>query len=91
MIQLISSYLFDEAVHLNSFYIRKGDRTKQFWTQANVTGRKMTDADVYILTSGYTFSAAEEFTYNLKNMERAIIIGENHRGWRPSCQRILRQ
>ncbi len=80
MIQLISSYLFDEPVHLNSFYIRKGERTKQFWTQANVTGRKMTNADVYVLTSGYTFSAAEEFTYNLKNMERATIIGETTGG-----------
>ncbi len=34
MIQLLTSYLLEEPTHLNSFYIRKGDRTKQFWTQA---------------------------------------------------------
>jgi retinol-binding protein 3 len=28
------------------------------------------------LTSNDTFSAAEEFTYNLKNLKRAIVIGE---------------
>ena len=80
MIQLISSYFFDQAQHLNDFYIRKGDITQQFWTQANVEGPKMVDTPIYVLTSGNTFSAAEEFTYNLKNMERATIIGETTGG-----------
>jgi hypothetical protein len=31
----------------------------------------MVDTPVYILTSGGTFSAAEEIIYNLKNMKRA--------------------
>jgi C-terminal processing protease CtpA/Prc len=31
---------------------------------------------VYVLTSKRTFSAAEEFTYNLKNLKRAVIVGE---------------
>ncbi len=76
MIQLISSYLFDEPVHLNSFYIRQQDSIKQFWTQTFVDGPRMTDIPVYVLTSDYTFSAAEEFTYNLKNLKRATIVGE---------------
>jgi C-terminal processing protease CtpA/Prc len=80
MIQLISSYFFPERVHLNSFYIRKSDSTKQFWTQAHVQGPRMSDVDLYVLTSNYTFSAAEEFTYNLKNMERATIIGDTTGG-----------
>jgi hypothetical protein len=33
-----------------------------------------------VLTSGSTFSAAEEFTYNLKNLERATIVGETTGG-----------
>ena len=80
MIQLISSYFFPERVHLNSFYIRKSDSTKQFWTQAHVQGPRMSDVDLYVLTSSYTFSAAEEFTYNLKSMERATIIGDTTGG-----------
>lgn len=80
MIQLISSYLFDEPRHLNSFYIRAEDTIRQFWTQAYVAGPKMAGADVYVLTSNRTFSAAEEFTYNLKNMERATIVGETTGG-----------
>jgi hypothetical protein len=80
MIQLISSYLFEEPKHLNSFYIRKGDRTEQFWTQAFVQGPRLADVPVFVLTSAYTFSGAEEFTYNLKNMKRATIVGETTGG-----------
>jgi hypothetical protein len=80
MIQLITSYFFPEPVLLNSFYVRKTDSTQQFWTQACVEGPRMTDVDLYVLTSSYTFSGAEEFTYNLKNMERATIIGETTGG-----------
>jgi len=75
MIQLMNSYFFDEVKHLNDFYIRKGDITRQFWTQAWVPGPRLEDTPLYVLTSERTFSAAEEFTYNLKNMERATIIG----------------
>jgi hypothetical protein len=80
MIQLISSYLFDEPKHLNSFYIRRSDSTQQFWSHAYVPGPRMSHVDLYVLTSSYTFSGAEEFTYNLKNMERATIIGETTGG-----------
>ena len=80
MIQLISSYLFEEPKHLNSFYIRREDTVEQFWTQAYVPGPKMVNTDVYVLTSHRTFSAAEEFTYNLKNMERATIVGDTTGG-----------
>ncbi len=80
MIQLITSYFFPEPVHLNSFYVRKTDSTQQFWTQACVQGPRMTNVDLYVLTSNYTFSGAEEFTYNLKNMERATIIGDTTGG-----------
>ena len=80
MIQFITSYLLKEPTHLNSFYIRKSDSTQQFWTQAYVQGPRLTNTDIYVLTSSYTFSGAEEFTYNLKNLKRATIIGETTGG-----------
>lgn len=32
------------------------------------------------MTSGSTFSAAEEFSYNLKNLKRATLVGESTGG-----------
>lgn len=77
MIQLITSYFYDaEPVHLNNFYFRPNNSNTQTWTLPYVNGKRMPKIDLYILTSKGTFSAAEEFTYNLKNLHRATIIGE---------------
>ncbi|MBV6652664.1 MAG: S41 family peptidase [Mameliella sp.] len=77
MIQLISSYLFGtNPVHLNTFYYRPQDEYSQTWTLPYVPGTRRPDMDVYILTSSRTFSAAEEFSYNLRNLERATLVGE---------------
>ena len=81
MVALISSYLFgDKPVHLNSLYWRKGDRTEDFFTKPNLANKKFGDKDIYVLTSNRTFSGAEEFSYNLKNLKRATIIGETTGG-----------
>lgn len=82
-VALISSYLFDpsEPVHLNSLYSRPDDTTTEYWTHAKIsTELAMPDTPVYVLTSAGTFSAAEEFTYNLKNLGRATVIGETTGG-----------
>jgi len=80
MIQLLASYFFDEPVHLSSSFNRSRDVTAQDWTSAFVPGPKMTAMDLYVLTSDYTFSAAEAFTYALKNQGRATIVGDTTRG-----------
>ena len=80
MIQLISSYFFEEPTHLNTFYIRRSDEYKQFWTQRHVEGNRLVDVPLYVLTSSRTYSGAEEFTYNMKNLERGTIIGETTGG-----------
>ena len=80
-IGLLSSYLFDDVVHLNDFYTRETDRRQQFFTKPDVEGRRYgAKKPVYVLTSNRTFSAAEEFTYNLKNLKRATIVGETTGG-----------
>lgn len=82
MIQLVTSYLYkgDDGIHLNNFYWRPGDKNTQTWTLPHVPGNRMPDIDVYVLTSQRTFSAAEEFSYNLKNLKRATLIGETTGG-----------
>ena len=80
-IQVITSYLFgEEPVHLNDLYYRPNDTTEQYWTLRDIKGKRMPDVPVYVLTSSYTFSGAEEFTYNLNNLKRATIIGETTGG-----------
>ena len=82
MVALISSYLFDsKPVHLNSLYWRPEDFTHQWWTLPHVPGARFgPHKSVFVLTSSRTFSAAEEFAYNLQNLKRATIIGEVTRG-----------
>jgi hypothetical protein len=78
MVALISSYLFDgDPVHLNDLYFRAENSTHQWWTLPYVPGRRYGGGKpVYVLTSRSTFSGAEEFTYNLKNLKRSTTIGE---------------
>jgi hypothetical protein len=82
MVALISSYLFDaEKIHLNDLYFRPTNKTEHFYTNPKVAGTRYgRSKPVYVLTSKRTFSAAEEFSYNLKNLKRATIIGETTGG-----------
>src|SRR5207302_4975760 len=45
-----------------------------------VPGKRLVGKSVFVLTSKRTFSGAEEFSYNLKNLKRAMIIGETTGG-----------
>ena len=81
-VALVSSYLFgSEPVHLNSLYWRPSGRTDDFFTDPKVQGAKFgPKKPVYVLTSARTFSAAEEFTYNLQALKRAVVVGETTGG-----------
>ena len=82
-VALICSYLFgSERVHLNDLHWRdgKGERVEEFWTLKDIPGRRYEGKDVYVLTSSYTFSGAEEFANNLKTLKRATVIGETTGG-----------
>ena len=80
MVQYLCSYFFDEEVHLNSLYWREGDITEEFWTLHEVGGAKMPDVPLFIITSNRTFSAAEEFSYNMQTQQRATLVGETTGG-----------
>jgi len=80
MVAYITSYLFEERTHLNDLYNRKENKTEEFWTNTDVPGKRLGGKPVFVLTAKRTFSGAEEFTYNLKNLKRATIIGETTGG-----------
>ena len=80
MIALVSTYLFSKSTHLNDLWERKGDKTEQYWTLPYVPGPRLDGKPAFVLTSKRTFSGAEEFSYNLKNLKRATIVGETTGG-----------
>jgi hypothetical protein len=84
MVQLLSSYFVrgtDQGrTHLNTLEQVYDGKIEQYWTIPYVPGKRMYDMDLYILTDRYTGSAAEEFTHNMKALDRAVIIGETTRG-----------
>lgn len=81
MVSHIASYLFSQRTHLNDLWDRKSGETTEFWTRDDVPGRKFGgEKPVYVLTATRTFSGAEEFSYNLKSLKRATIVGETTGG-----------
>ncbi|UYQ94566.1 S41 family peptidase [Chitinophaga horti] len=58
---------------------RKWRRASNSITVSNVK-LSLTDKPIYVLTSGKTMSAAEQFAFTLKELKRATIIGENTAG-----------
>ncbi len=84
MVQFLCSYFFDafaaEHIQLNGLYDRRKDLLQQFWVFPYVPGTRYLDKPVYLLTSQHTFSAAEEFTYNLQQLKRALVVGERTGG-----------
>jgi C-terminal processing protease CtpA/Prc len=77
MVSFIASYLFD---HPEYMYNPRGALTVNSWTRSPVPGNKLADKPVYILTSASTWSGAEQFSYDLKMLKRATLVGETTRG-----------
>jgi C-terminal processing protease CtpA/Prc len=87
MAALLSSYLFDERTHLDDIYDRRQNSTEQVWTFPHLPGKKLTGKPLFVLTSTRTFSAGEQFSYDLKVLKRATLIGETRAGALISCRR----
>jgi hypothetical protein len=77
MVSLIAAYLFDHPEYL---YCPLENTTAESWTRSPVPGNKLANKPVYILTSSRTISAGEQFTYNLKMLKRATLVGETTAG-----------
>jgi hypothetical protein len=90
-VAFLSSYLFEQRTHLNDLYFREGDTTVEFWTDVHVPGKRYGQRKaVYLLIGPSTFSAGEEFSYDLQQLKRATLLGETTGGGaNPSRLRAL--
>lgn len=76
-VALLCSYFLDETpILLSKLCWRKGNRVDELWTMKALAGKRYLNKDVFILTSNRTFSAAEQFAYNLQILKRATVVGE---------------
>ncbi|HEX5633586.1 MAG TPA: S41 family peptidase [Gemmatimonadales bacterium] len=77
MVALLCGYLLGPGeILINKFYWRPADRWDESRTPAAVSGRHYgTERPVYVLTSGNTFSGAEEFAYDIQTQKRGEIVG----------------
>ncbi|MFE9740512.1 S41 family peptidase [Streptomyces sp. NPDC006477] len=86
-VAFVCSHLLDKRTHLNTMYWRGGERREQSWSQPQVPGVRFGGSKpLYVLSSGSTFSAAEELAYDLQQLGRAVIVGERTRGGAHPCK-----
>jgi hypothetical protein len=76
MVEFIASYLFEQRTHVEDMVDRTGHVTSETWTSPDVPGKKFIGKPVYVLQSKQTFSAAEAFSYDLKQLQRVSLVGE---------------
>ena len=79
--EVLSSYFFNsKKVQLTGSYYRRTDSINQSWTLPYLPGKRLPYIDLYILTGKRTFSAGEDFSYSLKHLGRATIVGKKTKG-----------
>jgi DNA-binding MarR family transcriptional regulator len=80
MVRLVSTYLFDKPIHLVTTVARGMESPMERWTLDSVSGRRLSQIPVFILTSPNTISAAESFAFGLRVTGRAKLVGERTAG-----------
>jgi hypothetical protein len=76
-VAFIAAYLFD---HPEYWYDPRENTTQKSWTASPVPESRLPHKPAYVLTSASTASGAEQFTYNLKMLKRATIVGQKTAG-----------
>ncbi|MFJ8298067.1 S41 family peptidase [Streptomyces sp. NPDC094447] len=86
-VAFVCSYLLDRRTHLNTMHWRHREGGEQSWSLPHVPGARFGGSKpLYVLTSGSTFSAAEELAYDLQQLGRATIVGEPTLGGAHPCK-----
>lgn len=79
----------EPLIHIDTVYDRPSNTTRDLWTTPLIMGKKYgKKKDVIILTSKRTVGAAEAVAYTLKNLKRAIIVGERSAGGSVKVEKI---
>ncbi|HEX2081173.1 MAG TPA: S41 family peptidase, partial [Longimicrobium sp.] len=80
-VRLLLSYFFGpDSVQLWSTGNRRLGIENEYWSLAELPGRRMAGADLYVLTSGRTASSAETFSYVTRQTGRGTLVGERTAG-----------
>jgi retinol-binding protein 3 len=83
-VETLEGYFFPRQQQITSLMTRDPDTgittERQQYTAATVPGPLYIDKPVYVLTSSQTFSAAEQFTYDMHNLKRVTLVGETTGG-----------
>ncbi len=84
-VQLLCSLFVDEGRPLNRIESRTADgpKSQEFNTLSREElpkERRLLDKEIYVLIGPFTFSAAEEFSNNMKVLGRATFVGEPSAG-----------
>ncbi|XP_041672020.1 retinol-binding protein 3-like [Cheilinus undulatus] len=90
-VPIIVSYFSDPGtlIHIDTVYDRPSNASRELWTMPRMTGRRYgRKKDIIILTSKRTAGAAEAVAYGLKNLKRAIVVGERSAGGSVRVQKI---
>ncbi len=77
---LISHFTGPDTVPSLKIVNRSAGDSVVRWTMAKVAGARRPDVPLFILTSGGTASAGEDFVFVLHNLGRATVVGERTAG-----------
>ncbi|KAM6964634.1 retinol-binding protein 3 [Tautogolabrus adspersus] len=90
-VPIIISYFSDPEtlIHIDTVYDRPSNTTRELWTMPSIMGKRYgRKKDLILLTSKRTIGAAEAVVYALKNLKRAIVVGERSAGGSVRVQKI---
>ncbi|HEY2861834.1 MAG TPA: S41 family peptidase [Terracidiphilus sp.] len=77
MVMFLAGWLFDRPAY---FWNPRENSAAGMWTHSPMAGSQLAHKPVFVLTSSQTYSAAEHFSYDLKMLHRATLIGETTAG-----------
>jgi tetratricopeptide (TPR) repeat protein len=80
MLEMFSSYFFNEPVQLTGHFYRESGSVQESWTLKDFDNKNFADIPLFIIVGSETISAPEQFAYDMQVLKRATIVGEKTAG-----------